>query len=819
MVRHTQYQLREVLRRDSDNDYLLVCGHDADESLILPEIRGAPNATVHRIPSWLAEATGEDAAVLRIAEGYQEWLLGHHLDVYHATTPFYDEVQPAVIPAFDVCPMVATLYDLIPLIYPEHYLSDPVLRRNYLLALGALKRASRVLAISEASRQDGIRLLGMSPDQVDVAWPVASPCFRPIPREAAALRLTGLPQLTALPDHFVLMVTARHHTKNMENSLRAYAMLAPRVRTEFPLVFGGHLGDPDPALTALLIELGIVDDAIFTGLLSDDQLAALYNLATLVVHVSRYEGFGLPVLEAMRCGTPVITSTTSSLPEVAGAAGITVDPDDRAGLASALDEVLHNRARRQTMRAEGLRRAEAFSDEQLAGRTRDSYVRALADATAPQQTQLTVSMWAPVPPQASGVADFSAELMDSLGRSTHVECFVDDGVLPSSRMLERHRIHHFSAFGRRQCQAAFDVTIYQFGASYFHRYMWEPMLDHAGVLDLHDLSWSRLIYHEAIIGGNRASFERLLQALEGEPALRRFRSLPKAGTLDLLDPALAAFLDDHLMLRRIIDRSRGQIVHFPAAKTLLEDRYANARPYMVPMGVADPYPVRSPRSTAQIRSILGIGHDAFIVGVFGIIDPIKRVEASLHALQALLPHRPDSVLALVGQVLDPDYESLLHRLSAELGISDHVRLLGRVSRDVFDDHMIASDVVVNLRYPTQRQMSAIIMRAAAAGKPVIVSDIADWDFIPSDFCWRIPSDASESSRLASVLIELATHPALLVQMSVAARSHYLAEGTMELMGARYREVISDILDRPGAASSRADALVAKPLAVLQAGFS
>lgn len=790
MGRYSQQQLSEVLRIDGDNHYLLLCTEDADTSLILPDIRRAPNVSITRIPARLT-AAHDDADRLRAAEAYQRWLAGHHLDVYHATTPFYD--MPPVVPNFDVCPLVTTLYDLIPLIFPEHYgLTDEAFGRSYLLATGLLTRADRIIAISESARRDAWTYLGVPLAISDVACPFADGAFRPMDRLEARRLLGPSESRPRIPDRFALVVTADHHSKNLATCLRAFAMMPEERRLLCPLVFGGEMADWTGSVPEMLPALGIERDVIFTGLLSDGQLAALYNLASFVVHPSRYEGFGLPVLEAMQCGTPVITTTASSLPEVSGDAALLVDPEDAAGFARAMETLLVDAPLRAELRERGLRRAAGFNGARLARTTLEAYRSAARAPGRATGSRPRVAVWTPLPPQQSGVADFSAELIEALRRFVDMEIFVDDGATPLTAQLLSCPVHHHSAFERRRRQAPFDLLLYQFGASSFHSYMYEPMQEHPGIVDIHDLSWSQLLFHEAAVSGRLAVFAQDIRIMEGDDALQQFNEAYSAGD-GRLDARLQAFMDEHPMLRRVVDRSLAQIVHFPEAKRELEKRYPAARVHVIPMGVADPLRAGRRAAGGDARIAAGIPPGSFVVGVLGIVHPLKRLDTCLRAFAGLPATHPESLLTIVGRAMDAGHLEELSELAQTLGIAGRVRFTGHVSPELFDAHLRACDVVVNLRYPAHGQMSAIIMRAAAAGKPLIVSDIGDWDFIPGDFCWRLRHGDGEVEVLSAQLERLSGDRRLRARMGARARAFYQEEGTLEAMAERYHGLIRAVL--------------------------
>ncbi|HET9050398.1 MAG TPA: glycosyltransferase family 1 protein, partial [Candidatus Dormibacteraeota bacterium] len=458
MGRYTQQQLREVLRVDQDDEYVLLCNRGDDLSLVDAEIRDAENVSVRYFDASLQrlERLGAEGT-LRRTERFQAWVHSLDLDLYHATTPLA-LTEPQLI-RFDACPMVATFYDVIPLLYPAAYLDEWGNRGDWMRTLRLIRGAARLLAISNAARDDAREHLGVAADRIDVAYPFPEPVFRTLSAAAAEKRAGALDRRIRVPEEFVLAVTYPHHSKNVGVLLEAYALLPASLRTELPLVICCHL-DPQPrrALRAEVERLGIGDDTILTGLVSDDELCLLYNRATMVVHPSRYEGFGLPVAEAMRCGAPVITTTASSLPEIAGDAGVLVDPDDPAEFADAMARLAHDRAAREALRWKGLAQSARFTGAALAHATLRSYRAAIADAGAvsavdaasPDGTsRLRVAMWTPVPPHPTGVAGYAVGLVDALAPACDVELFVDDDVLPDDDLLERVVIHHHTAFDRR----------------------------------------------------------------------------------------------------------------------------------------------------------------------------------------------------------------------------------------------------------------------------------------------------------------------------------------------------------------------------------
>ena len=805
MGRYTQQQLRAVLAVDGDDEFVLLCEADADLSLIDPAVRGAPNVAVRRGPA----RTGDPLSLRAVSE-YEDWVDGLDLDVYHATTPFLF-VEP-VLSDFGGGPVVATFYDLIPLLYPEHYLGAGAGYECYLWALGLILNATRLLSISEASGADARTHLGTPADRIDVAWPIADDCFRVLPPAQVAAALAPLRHRFRIPEQFLLTVTYPHHSKNLETLFHAYGALPAGVRLRLPLVVCCHLPDKARAeLRGLARALGFDDDLVLTGRVSDAALVGLYNAATLVVHPSRYEGFGLPVVEAMRCGTPVITTTSSSLPEVAGGAALLVDPEDAAAMAAAVKTVFAEADLRAAMSARGLAAAGRFSSERLAAATLDSYRTAAAApvASRPTPAPVRLALWTPVPPQQSGVADYSAELLDGLAATAEVEVFVDDGVLPPVDLAWAHRVCSHRAWPRRHRRAPFDVAVYQFGASAYHLYLHDALLHAPGIAVLHDFRWGYVLWSEAVRNGRLDGFCAQLAAEDGDGAVAELLALDG-------DSAADHFWDRHPVLGRVAGASLALAVHCDAARRELESRYPETPASTVPMGVSDPYAGHDGLDRASARDGLGLDEGTFVIAVVGIVHPAKRVEACVDAFAQLLTEHPDSLLLVVGRALDPAYERALVERARARGALHAVRFTGHLQPGQLDAHLVAADVVVNLRDVELRQMSAVLLRTAAAGRPAVISDHPWWAEYPAGACVRVPNGPGEVPSLVAALGRLAADAGAREQMGAAARAHFEDAGTVAHMTKAYVDLIESVTgrrpDRPGERAGRGAGLRRRLLA-------
>ena len=275
-------------------------------------------------------------------------------------------IRPLVAP----CPTVVTIHDLIFLHYPTGY---PALKRLYLGALTgwSARRARAVIAVSAATARDVERLLGVPRERIRVVPNgVDTAALRPLPTaDVAAFRAAH-----GLPERIILYLGTLEPRKNVPRLVRAFAAI--RERTGATLVVAGGKGWFYEEIFRTVRALGLEECVRFPGYVPDAELPLWYNSAEVFAYPSLYEGFGLPALEALACGVPVIAASTSAFPEVVGDAGLLVDPESDAALAAALERVLTDPALAGRLRAGGPAHARQFSWDASARATLAVYEQA-----------------------------------------------------------------------------------------------------------------------------------------------------------------------------------------------------------------------------------------------------------------------------------------------------------------------------------------------------------------------------------------------------------------------------------------------------------
>ncbi|MGC8879272.1 MAG: glycosyltransferase family 4 protein [Anaerolineae bacterium] len=296
----------------------------------------------------------------------QQWLVPHVLHtarthVYHS--PYY------LMPYWPGLPTVLTCHDIIPLLFPAYFTAWQrlVFHLTHRLALHA---AEVVLAVSRTTRNDLVCHLGVATHKVVVIPLAADEHFQPWSSE----KIERVRRTYGLPARYVLYVGSNKPHKNLVRLVEAWAAVAPHRRDLF-LVVAGPWDARYPHARHKAEALGLQERVMFLGTAADEDLPGLYSGALCFVFPSLYEGFGLPVLEAMACGTPVACSNAASLPEVAGEAALLFDPHDIECIRDALMQLLGDVDLRNDFARRGRERAAVFSWQRTAAATAEQYAR------------------------------------------------------------------------------------------------------------------------------------------------------------------------------------------------------------------------------------------------------------------------------------------------------------------------------------------------------------------------------------------------------------------------------------------------------------
>ncbi|WP_145008365.1 glycosyltransferase family 4 protein [Pseudomonas oryzihabitans] len=356
---------------------------------------------VDRIHVWYGPAhtaeclSGNDWRRLAAETLREAYIASLNADIVHISSLFEGTADDAIVTLGGISsdtPVVVTLYDLIPLMNPEDYLDPhPNFKNYYLNKIAHLKSAQGWLGISESACREGIDVAGLPADRVVNISTAADSIF--VPAQMSAEDESFLREKFAIRGAFVLYTGGADPRKNLERMIEAYASLDRHIRSEHQLVLAGKMPENIIAgLRASASSFGLKEyELVFTGYVTDQELVALYSTCKVFIFPSRHEGFGLPALEAMSCGAPVIGSNTSSVPEVIGTAEALFDPFDLDSMRQSLSRAITDEEFRQRLIAHGKEHSKKFSWDRSAIAALALFERVAGKATssvAPDRNRL-----------------------------------------------------------------------------------------------------------------------------------------------------------------------------------------------------------------------------------------------------------------------------------------------------------------------------------------------------------------------------------------------------------------------------------------------
>jgi glycosyltransferase involved in cell wall biosynthesis len=346
---YTLNLIRALSRVDAENEYFLLLDREAPKGL-LPN---APNFHPVVIPTF-----------------WERWWTLAQLPLF-ARRAALDVVHVQyLIPP--VCParVVTAIHDVSFAVMPETFPRKDRWLLNLFISFSA-RRAAKVITLSESSKRDLIERFRVPPDKITITPCGADETMRRV--EDSQVIADVLRRYKIAPP-FILSVGLLQPRKNLPRVVEAFALLRQRhSELTHRLVIAGRIGWGIEPLTQRIRQLQLENAVHFAGYIADEDLPALYSAADLFVYPSLYEGFGIPPLEAMACGTPVVTANVSSLPEVVGDAALTVNPLEVEEISTAMERVLTDATLRQTLSKRGLERAKEFTWERMARLTVEVY--------------------------------------------------------------------------------------------------------------------------------------------------------------------------------------------------------------------------------------------------------------------------------------------------------------------------------------------------------------------------------------------------------------------------------------------------------------
>lgn len=644
-------------------------------------------------------------------------------------------------------PTCVVLYDLIPLIFEKAYLADLNIKRWYHNRLDHLRGADAVLAISKSSRQEAIDHLDFSETNSIYIGSDADPHF-------TKSRLSGrdfglLKYKYGISKPFVMYTGGIDHRKNVDALIISYSELPKHIRDAHQLAVVCSIEASEKArLLQLAHDSGMADGALLlTGFVPEDDLTSLYSHCKLFVFPSLHEGFGLPVLEAMRCGAAVIASNSSSLPEIVGNADALFNAGSVSEMSKAIARVLDNPKTIEALRRNSKVQSAKFSWDATAKRTILGLERVTKDfnpcVDRLPRVKLSLAFLSPLPPARSGVADFSIDLLVQLSKYYQIDVVYKKGRPPLDAKMPVS-LRCIDQYSFQKNWRSYDRVLYQIGNSEHHEHMFELLEETGGVAVLHDFFLSHLMaFREATSPPHHALWTELYRS-HGYPALvARVRA-------QLLDDIIWKYPCS----RSVFDWADGVIVHSQHAANLTAHWYSEivaADVKVVPLLRSSPSTVS--RNVARER--LSLQNDTFMVCSFGMIGPHKLTHRLIESwVEAGFGNQENYRLVLVGESHEGEYGQNIYRLIEESALTN-VDITGWVEDSDYKLYLEAADVAVQLRTMSRGETSAAVLDCLNYGLPTIVNANGSMADLAPSSCFILP-DEFEVAELAAAMLHLSS---------------------------------------------------------------
>jgi glycosyltransferase involved in cell wall biosynthesis len=740
------------------------------------------------------------------ADAIRDVLCGHRLaslraDVVHVSHVFEGLQGDVALPSLQTKSpgqvYSATVYDLIPLRFPGHYFANSTFKRWYQHRLGWLRSADLLLAISDSTRTDLIDLLGLSPDRVLTIHGGYNAKFRAA--EERGVVDHALRRRFGLRQNFLLYAAGDEFRKNIEGAIRGFAHLAPETRAQTTLAIVCAMSEASRDHCREVADLcGLTGaDVVFTGYVSDEDLVALYQQCTCAVYPSLYEGLGLPIIEAMACGAPVIGSNTSSIAEVIQTPDALFDPSSTESIGEAIHRVLQSPGLRQDLSERGLARCQKFRWQGAAARAleaMDAAVelkrnRRLHAAVAGTAARKRLAILTPLPPLRSGIADYAAAFLPYLHKHFEVDLYVKQDEIDWDEGKALFRIYDEKDFP--PVAERYDGIVYEVGNSEFHAHMLEAMEKFPGVVVLHDAYLSGLYGYLDFHLQQQGHYVRGMLQSHGAQ-VQKFLA-PAAGDANGVFNSMVALP----CTKAVLGGAIGVISHSPFNLEVARSFYPEG--WMAPYHVVPQafFPVRRfARSEVEsFRAAHGVGENDILVVSAGHVAWTKAGDRLVEAVDRLDAGGVRHVhLLFVGEISKDAFgAALVERIEASRA-SSRVGITGYVEPETYHLALQAADIAVQLRLCSRGGTPRGVLDGMNASVSVIVNRDASYKDYPDGVVRYVSADPDETE-IADAIRDLADSPELRASQSRRASEYLQRQHNPEACASLFAASVHEFLDR------------------------
>jgi glycosyltransferase involved in cell wall biosynthesis len=727
-------------------------------------------------------------------------------DIVHVSHLFEGYSDRVAIPFIKNRPIgqvfSATLYDLIPMRFSDYYFRDKRFQAWYMQRVQLLRHADLLLAISESSRQDAIDLLGLDPSRVVTIYGGISDHFQPVV-DATTVRAQLVARYQISRPRFILYTGGDDHRKNLQGAINGYAELPAETRANTQLVIVCALTpDRKLALEAAAKQAGLAgDDILFLGYLPEEDLVGLYSTCDLFVFPSLYEGLGLPVLEAMACGAPVIGGNNSSIKELIDRSDALFDSSKPAATAEAMHRVLSTPGLAADLRQYGPKRAARFNWPSAASQAIEAFDEAvhrkrhagISTAAAGWLKRNRLAVLTPLPPARSGIADYNAQFLPFLAEHFDVDVYIVGDNVTGSELNAAFRIFDAADFAANA--KAYDAILYEFGNSEFHAHMLPLLQEFPGIVGLHDAYLSGLFaYLDYHLGETNRYPHEMLEA-HGGVARKAFAPVAKNP-----DP-VGETVVNLPCTKSVLNQAIGVISHSPFNLEVARQFYPEGcrAPYRtIPQMVIVPEAWSPARRDAE-RAKLGFAPADVVIATFGHVAWTKCGDRLLDAvLDSTLADDARCHLVFVGELAKDHFGFDLGDRIKKSRLGERIKVTGFVSDEDYATYMRIVDIAVQLRTKSRGGTPKGVLDCLAYGVPVIVNEEASYRDYPDNVVVKLSADP-DAAEIAQSLLTLRQLPEQRRELAGRALDYVRTHHNPRQCAQEYAAAINEFVSRSAAA--------------------
>lgn len=658
----------------------------------------------------------------------------HHLDIFHVMSPFegHPYVLPVMNPYFDrlVCVVCSTVYDLIPMRFPRLYFQDPNFKKVYYRQLKTLYNSDILFAISAATRTDLINFLGFNPNRVINIEAGSSASFQKIENLSSKI-IINIKKKYGIKNKFVLYPAGIDFRKNIEKSIISFSKIEKSLIENVSYVIVCKISELDKKhLYDLASNYKVEENLVLTGYIPDEDLNILYNCCDSLLFPSLSEGFGLPILEAMKCGAPVIGSNVNGIAELIEDDNYMFNPENENEISDLIQKILQNMEFRKQSVTHSINKSKNYSWENVANKVLDTYKSQYLKKSVTFHKKIkkpSIAYFSPIPPNKSGIANYSSILLPFLSKYWDIDIFIDGYTTTEPYLQSNFDIYYYKRFEALNNSKNYDEIIYHVGNSDNHSYMFDMIKKYPGIVVLHDVFISGIIQWMTARVGKLDEFIEEVIYSHGNHG-KELVNMAKKNIIPW-----DSIVWDLPMSRRVINQAKKVIVHSNWDREIISKHY----PDLIDKVSIIPHFSKITINDKKIdKTVLGFSQDDFLICTFGFVVSTKKIDSIIENLANFLKNNSNCKFVIVGD-FNGVYAESVRQVINRLGLSDKVKLTGFIDEFQYQQYLGICDVCIQLRKNFRGGGSGTVNHALGAGLPIIVTDDGSFSEFPDDIIIKI----------------------------------------------------------------------------------